>query len=142
MPVLYAADTPKAAVCETILHSVPLRNGKILYPSFADGVAATIATTRELKLAAFMGDGLRVLGTDAGTLSATTASQYSRTVRWAEAAYKSGFHGVVWMSYRRNTDAAFVLFGDRVGVRDLTPTTTGGVIFSAGPGFDWLVSHC
>ena len=50
--------------------------------------------TRDLRLASFTGDGLRVLQTEAKHVTATMASQYGRTVRWAEAAHAARFDGV------------------------------------------------
>jgi RES domain len=141
IPVLYAAETEEAAVCESILHDLPPGPGKILYRQVANRVCAPLEPTRDLRLASLMGDGLRVLGTDAKHVTGTMASQYGRTVRWAEAAHTAGFDGVAWMSNCRNTDRAYVLFGDRVAPGDLQAVPSGGRIFAAGASFDWLVDY-
>jgi hypothetical protein len=138
--VLYAADTEEAAVCESLLHDVPPGPGTLLYEQAAKRVLAPLEVTRELRLASLMGDGLRVLGTEVEHVTATPASQYHRTVLWAEAAHSAGFDGLAWMSHRCNTDRAYVLFGDRCdGGLDAIPS--GGRIFAAGEGFDWLVDY-
>ena len=138
--VLYAADTEEAAVCESILHDIPPGPGNVLYEQVARRVCAPLTPTRDLRLASLMGDGLRILGTEAKHVTATPASMYPRTVRWAEAAHRAGFDGLVWMSNRRNTDRAYVLFGDRVD-GSLEAIASGGRIFAAGEGFDWLADY-
>lgn len=142
VPVLYAAQSEEAAICETILHNVPLGPGRIAFDDVSSRVCATLAPTRDLKLASLMGDGLRVLGTEAKYVTSTMASQYPRTVRWAEAAHGAGFDGVVWMSNRRNTDKAYVLFGDRVLASDLVALASHARIYGEPQGFNWLVDYC
>lgn len=137
--VLYAADTEEAAVCESLLHDVPPGPGQLLYEQAAKRVLAPLEVTRELRLASLMGDGLRILGTEAEHVTATPASQYHRTVRWAEAAHAVGFDGLAWMSHRRNTDRAYVLFDSARDALEAIPS--GGRIFAAGTGFDWLVDY-
>ncbi|MDQ0664534.1 hypothetical protein QFZ35_003032 [Arthrobacter ulcerisalmonis] len=74
-------------------------------------------------------------------MTGTMASQYKRTVRWAEAAHDAYFDGLAWMSNRRNTDLAYVFFCDRVCAGDLMASPGTGKIFAAGAGFDWLVDY-
>lgn len=141
VPVLYAAETEEAAICETILHDVPPGPGYVLYDDVKNKVCAQITPTRVLKLASFMGDGLRKLGTEARHVTGTMSSEYHRTVLWAQAAHAAGFDGLVWMSNRRNTDRAYVFFGDRVTDRDLDIVPEQGRIYAAGPGFDRIVDY-
>ncbi|NVM96083.1 hypothetical protein [Arthrobacter wenxiniae] len=56
-------------------------------------------------------------------------------------AHAAGFDGLAWMSNRRNTDRAYVFFGDRVAAGDLKAVPSGGRIFAAGDGLDWLVDY-
>ncbi|MDJ0355704.1 RES family NAD+ phosphorylase [Paenarthrobacter sp. PH39-S1] len=142
VPVLYAAQSEEAAICETILHNVPPGPGRITFDDVSSRVCAALAPTRDLKLAALMGDGLRVLGTEARYVTATQASQYPRTVRWAEAAHDAGFEGMVWMSNRRNTERAYILFRDRVLTSDLVASTSHARIYGEPQGFSWLVDYC
>lgn len=141
VPVLYAAQTEEAAVCESILHDVPPGPGRVMFASITDKICAPLAPTRDLRLASLMGDGPRKLQTGAKHVTGTMASQYSRTVRWAEAAHNAGLEGLVWMSNRRNTDRAYVFFGDRVNPGDLIALAGHGRIFAAGRDFDWLADY-
>lgn len=128
-------------MCESILHDVPPGPGTVLYDNFKGRVCAQLAPTRDLRLAAFMGDGLRALGTEAKYVTATMASQYPRTVLWSQAAHEAGYDGVVWMSHRRETDRAYVLFGDRLAPTDVVQVPGLAHTYAAGPGFDWLADY-
>lgn len=138
VPVLYAAESEEAAICESILHDVPPGRGSVLYDEIERRVSASMIVARDLRMVSLMGDDLRVLGTEAKHVTGTLPSAYPRTVKWAEAAHDSGYDGVVWMSNRRNTDRAYVLFGDRVAQADLRPEPSSGRIYAAGDGFNWL----
>lgn len=143
IPVLYAAETQIAAVCETILHEVPKVGGVVEYEDYRTSVMAEIEPVRELKLASFLGTGLRTLGIGAINLTDTTSYHYPRTVAWAEAAHAAGFDGVAWMSGRENSSKAYMFFGDRVSENDLEVRPAGvSRIFSSGADFDWLVDQC
>lgn len=142
VPVLYGAQTETAALCESLLHDVPLTGGRLLPEQYRRCVAGALEITRELHLASFHGIGLRRLGVDAAHLTTSPARTYDRTVAWAQAAHRAGFDGVVWMSARCNTDRAYVFFGDRVGPRDLEVVTDYGRLFTPGPGLDWLIDTC
>jgi hypothetical protein len=141
VPILYSAQTEEAAVCESILHDVPPGPGTVLYDSFKGYVCSKLAPTQDLKLAALMGDGLRTLGTESKFVTATMASQYPRTVLWAKAAHEAGYDGVVWMSHRRDTDRAYMFFGDRVDSNYLVQVSGFAHTFAAGPGYDWLADY-
>ena len=57
----------------------------------------------------------------------TAASQYDRTVIWAQAAHAgTDVDGLVWMSRRWNSSKSMVLFGDRVSRSDLAVETGQG----------------
>lgn len=45
------------------------------------------------------------------------------------------------MSNHRNTDHAYVLFGDRVAQTALEAIPGQGRIFAAGPDYDWLTDY-
>ncbi|WP_024793260.1 RES family NAD+ phosphorylase [Tomitella biformata] len=142
VPVLYAAQTQEAAICETLLHDVPVTGGVLFPEDYENKVAARLSTTRDLRLASFLGTGLRALRIEAAQLADTTASEYPRTVGWAEAAHRCGLDGVAWMSKRCNSDRAYVLFGDRLTSTDLEIDPTYGRIFATGADLDWLIDFC
>lgn len=142
VPVLYAAQTEMAALCESLLHDVPLTGGRLLPEQYQQCVAGAFETTRELRLASFRGIGLRRLGVDAAHLTASPPRTYHHTVAWGQAAHDIGLDGVVWMSSRCNTDRAYVLFGDRVRRQDLHVAADYARLFTPGPGLDWLIDAC
>lgn len=115
VPVLYAAATEQAAIAESLLHDVPLQGGDLQPSKYSNRCMSKLTTNRDLRLASLQGLGLRRLGVRADQVTSTPAAEYSRTVLWAEAAYKAGFDGLVYMSRQCNSDKAFVFFGDRVG---------------------------
>lgn len=142
VPVLYAAESDAAAICESLLHDVPLSGGRLMPEQYERSVAGALEAARDLRLADFHGAGLRRLGVEANQLTASPARTYRATVAWAEAAHAAGLDGAVWMSARLNTDRAYVLFGDRVDDSDLRVVTSYGRVFTTGPDRDWLVDLC
>lgn len=142
VPILYGAQGPEAAVCETLLHEVPVTGGRIFFDDYSTKVMGLVRRRRDLRLASFMGIGLRRLKIEARDLTDTEASQYARTVLWAAAAHRAGFDGVVWMSRRDKAERAYALFGDRVSEDDLEVSADFGLLFESGVGLDWLINFC
>jgi hypothetical protein len=142
VPVLYAAQGEISAVCETLLHDIPHDGGLLLPTSYRDKIAARLITGRDLRLASFMGTGLRKLKVEARDLTDSDPTTYGDTVHWAAAAHAAGFDGVSWMSKRCNTDRAYVLFGDRVEPADLEIDPAYARVFTQGPDRDWLIDLC
>lgn len=111
VPVIYAAESARAAIAETVLHDavrVPGRYNAIGPAGYLGLTLSTLRATREISLADLTGLQAKRLGIEGTALSAS--SHYAETVRWAEAAYRSGFDGLAYMSHRCNTDRAYVLF--------------------------------
>lgn len=143
VPVLYAAATAEAAVCETLLHDVPLAGGRLSRAKYQSRRETTLVLRRDVRLAKLMGAGLRRLGVEPQNITATNGDVYAQTVKWAQAAHVAGFDGLAWMSARENTTEAYVLFGDRVAETDLAETSDGLGSFSRpGRGFQWLSAYC
>lgn len=142
VPVLYAAETDTAAVCESILHGVPLVGGRLVPEQYEPMVAGAVRTTRPLRLAALHGLSLRRLGVEASQLTGSPSRTYGQTVAWAAAAHDAGFDGLEWMSRRCHTDRAYVLFGDRVSGDDLDVDRSFARVFAVGPDLDWLIDTC
>lgn len=141
VPILYAASTQQAAVAESLLHDIPAAGGILPYAAYADKVMGRIRPTRDLRLAKLRGLGLRRLGVEAAQVTDTPASAYPDTVRWAEAAHRAGYDGIVWTSRKCNDAAAFVIFGDRCAGY-LRQDTGFARILQAGAGLDWLIATC
>lgn len=143
VPVLYAASTAEAAVCETLLHDVPLQGGRLSRVKYHGRRETTLVLQRDVRLAKLMGAGLRRLSVAPQDLTATSGDVYAQTVLWAQAAHAAGFEGLAWMSARENTAEAYVLFGDRVAESELQETSDGlGPFDRPGPGFRWLSAYC
>lgn len=143
VPTLYAAQTAEAAVCESLLHDVPLEGGRLGQARYRGRRESTLVLKRDVQLAMLMGHGLRRLGVAQQNLTATDGDVYDRTVLWAQAAHAAGFEGLAWMSARENTAQAYVLFGDRVAETDLVETAGGlGPFDRPSSGFRWLSAFC
>lgn len=142
VPVLYAAATEEAALSESILHDLPVAGGTLVPAQYRDKVMARITPKRDLRLASFMGLGLRQIRATHSEIISTSPALYAETVHWAEAAHEAGLDGIVWMSHRCNSDRAVVLFGGRVSGRDLAQDPSFGRIFDLGPDLDWLTETC
>ncbi|WP_426624292.1 RES family NAD+ phosphorylase [Leifsonia sp. McL0607] len=123
VPAMYAAQTERAAIAETLLHDIPLVGGQLTPSAYRDKLMSRLTVNRDLRMASLMGLGLRRLGVSADQVTATAAAHYERTVLWAEAAYEAGFDGVAYMSRQCNSDRAYVFFGDRTDdAFDLDPS--------------------
>lgn len=146
VPVLYAASGVEAAVHETILHDVPREGGAILNTDYLHQVAVRLKVRRDLRLAAFMDDVDRRLKVSIRDVTEVTVTadpdQYGLTVDWAEAVYRAGFDGCVWMTERFNSQRAYVLFGDRVPATDLEPLTGHARAFALPDDRGWLTDQC
>lgn len=141
VPVLYAAASEQAAVAETLLHDVPVSGGLLPYDAYARTVMARLIVARPLTLAVLHGLGLRRLRVSATDLTASAASTYPQTVRWAEAAHVAGLDGLVWMSRLCNDAKTYVFFGDRCADAFVQDTSFGR-LFATGADQLWLIDLC
>lgn len=123
VPTLYGSDSLDGALSETVFHHVPVRGAgrAVRRSALRPLVLSVLAPRRRLTLVQLHGHGLRRLGVRREELIGTEAAQYPRTVRWAAALHAAGpwFAGLEWVSRQHDTSLAFLLFGDRVGERDL-----------------------
>lgn len=155
VPVMYAAESARATIAETVLHDAVRRPGRFNAIGPAGYLGLTLSrlrATRELRCADLTGLHAKRLGIDGAALSAH--HDYVETVRWAEAAYRAGFDGLAYMSHRCNTDRAYVFFDRRpesLGAGAPTPLRASFTTVSADPidpallpsrGFDALVDAC
>ncbi|KZC96350.1 hypothetical protein AWH51_03525 [Clavibacter tessellarius] len=142
VPVLYAGDTEDVAICETILHDVPLSGGVVGGRDLAGRRCSRLIATRDLRLASLVGGGPRALRVRAASVCATDAADYPQTVAWAEASHAAGFDGLAYPSRQAAGRRAMVLFGDRVGTRDLEPDPAYRWWFDDADGFARLYEMC
>lgn len=142
VPVLYAAESEVASLCESLLHDVPLRGGELAPERYERSVMGALEVLRPLRLAKLHGPGLRRLGVAPEQLTSSSARNYGQTVRWGEAVHRAGLDGAVWMSARCTSDRAYVLFGDRVSESDLGVAIDHARVFTPGPDLDWLIDQC
>src|SRR5699024_9394000 len=141
-PVLYAAYSAEAAICETLLRDIPATGGALIPADYMRTVMAAFRPLRQLKLAKFMRTGLRALGTTHQTLTSSDMRTYPQTVQWVQAAHRARYEGVAWMSNRCNDTVAVVLFGDRVASDALAPDDSVAKIFSRLTDRNWLADMC
>lgn len=142
VPVLYAAYSAEAAICETLLRDIPATGGVLIPSDYMQTMTAAFRTRRELKLAKFMGTGLRGLGTTHQALTSSDMRTYPQTVQWAQAAHRAGFEGAAWMSNRCNDTVAIVLFGDLIEADAIVPDASVARIFSRLSDRNWLADVC
>lgn len=155
VPVMYAAETARAAIAETILHDsvrVPGQLSAIGPTAYLGLTLSRLRVTKVLRLADMTGLAAKRLGLDGTALSAHR--DYSATVKWAQAAYQASFDGLTYMSHRCNTDRAFVIFDHPLttrGTPKLSPIDASVEVVAVNPldpvlvpspGFDALVDAC
>ncbi|WP_158086640.1 RES family NAD+ phosphorylase [Mycobacterium scrofulaceum] len=141
VPIMYAADTEDAAIAETLLHDIPVDGGLLPYDQYADKVLVRLRVTRAARLGVLHGTGLRRLKVTAADLTASPASSYASTVRWAEAAHGAGLDGLVWMSRQCNDAKAYVFFGDRCE-KAFAQDPSHARIFASPADQIWLIDRC
>ena len=141
VPILYAADTEDAAIAETLLHDIPAPGGLLPYDQYATKVLVRLKVTRSVRLGVLHGTGLRRLKVTAAELTASAASSYHSTVRWAAAAHRTGLDGLVWMSRQCNDTKAYVFFGDRC-TDAFEQDPSHARIFASPADQIWLIDRC
>ncbi len=141
VPILYAADTEDAAIAETLLHDIPAPGGLLPYDQYATKVLVRLKVTRSVRLGVLHGTGLRRLKVTAAELTASAASSYDSTVRWAAAAHRTGLDGLVWMSRQCNDTKAYVFFGDRC-TDAFEQDPSHARIFASPADQIWLIDRC
>lgn len=140
VPVHYSAESPEAAVHESILQrAVP--HAHLPRVEWISKVLTPLLTNRELRFVKLHSDGLRRLGARARDLTDTDSDQYPFTVEWASAAHAAGADGVAWMSRQLNSERAYCLFGDRVATTDLTALVADpeARVFATPADSEWLL---
>lgn len=140
-PVLYLAETPETALCETLLRYTPSGSPtRLPAAAYRGRVLSEVRIERELTFALFHSEGLRRFGLQANQLTDTPPVNYAQTRKWAAAAHSAGLDGALWMSHQLNGNQAGVVFGSRVSEADLS--TVSQLALDSPAGFEWLVDAC
>jgi RES domain len=123
VPTIYGAGDLMGAVSETVFYAVPVRgpHRRILRAELDRWVWCEIAPTRDLKVVALHGAGLRRVQVTHGEVIECDAAHYADTVPWAVALHDvpAAPDGLCWRSRQHNDSFALMLFGTRVKERDL-----------------------
>ena len=141
VPVLYFAQTPETALCETLLRYTPTGSPtRLPAGAYRGRVLSEVRIERGLTLALFHSEGLRRFGLQSNQLTDTPPANYPQTRSWAAAAHTAGLDGALWMSHQLNGNQACVVFGDRVSESALS--TASQLALDSPAGFEWLVDTC
>jgi hypothetical protein len=123
VPTFYGAEDLMGAVSETLFHDVPVRGAdrRILRSQVELWVWSEMAPTRDLRLVALHGTGLRRLQVSRGDLIESDAAHYAETVPWSLALHDVPARpdGLCWRSRQHDDSLALMLFGTRVSESDL-----------------------
>lgn len=118
IPTLYAGDSFRCAVFESIFHDVShAAHDKFVRMAKVTALSVSwLTTTSPLKVAQLNEPDLNRLKITRADLIATEADEYGVTARWAEAFYTADPYlaGLTWTSRRSDPDQAFLFFGDRL----------------------------
>lgn len=141
VPTLYAADRVDGALSETIFHEIPVRGPLKSIPVWRLKALAisSLAPVRDLTLTKLYGLGLHRLGVSREELIASESGRYPWTVLWARAlhTHRPDVDGLIWVSRQNDACCCLVLFGDRVGEKDLQ-TVRRPVALTSNEGFAYV----
>lgn len=123
VPTLYAADGHEGAISETVFHDVPVQGAikQVRMGRFDIVLLSSIAPTRDLSLVRLHGQGFQRLSVSRRNLIESEADCYSDLAEWGQALHDCPARpdGLLWRSRHYDDDYACLLFGDRVGRREL-----------------------
>lgn len=123
VPTLYAADEAAGAISETVFHDVPtdVRNKRVRMSRFEVALLSTIASKRDLRLVRLHGHGFHRLSVSRAKLIESEADCYQQLAPWGQALHDcpADADGLLWRSRHYDDSYACLLFGDRVGRREL-----------------------
>ena len=120
---IYAAGDAAGAISETAFHDVPVEAERPLVrlSALTPLVVSTLAAGRALRLVALHGHGPRRLRATRAQLVDSDADQYPALAAWGQALHDCPAQpdGIAWRSRLYDDAQVVLLFGDRVGRREL-----------------------
>jgi hypothetical protein len=123
VPTLYAADEVPGAISETLFHDVPVDspNKRVRTSRFETVLLSTISPKRDLRLIRLHGHGFHRLRVGRAKLIESEADCYPELAPWGQALHDcpADPDGLLWRSRHYDDARACLLFGDRVGRREL-----------------------
>lgn len=124
VPTLYAAQTPRGAIAEILLHDVPTPSAGYLHDWEKDqssNLHLSQISLSKLQLVNLTSTGLRSAGLAVADLFESEKPDYPRTREWALHIWKTlpEAQGLQWMSVRDNSCAVAMLFEDRIATSDV-----------------------
>ena len=126
VPTFYAADGAAGAISETVFHDVPVDSTtkRVRIARFETVLLSTIAPRRELRLIRLHGHGVHRLRASRAQLIESEADCYPQLASWGQALHDCPVNadGLLWRSRQYDDSYACLLFGDRVGRRELEVT--------------------
>jgi hypothetical protein len=124
IPTLYAADDPRGAISEIVLHDVPTPSAGYLHDIQRDYdqlLHLSSIRVAELDLVNMTTHGLQAAGLTPSDIFDGGMPDYPRTREWGLHVwqYVPKAQGLRWMSRRDNSRQVIMLFGDRLDASDV-----------------------
>lgn len=136
IPTFYAGTTLDCALMETVFHNIPYKRTfkRVSLSSLEGLVHSSLTFKKRLRLIDLGTIALHKLGIKRTELIDTTATQYPRTRRWAQALYEQfpKAHGLRWTSRQDDRAHAVVLFGTRLKPADLSIASDPNPLIAEG----------
>lgn len=124
IPTLYAADDPRGAIAEIVLHDVPTPSTGYLHDiqrDYDQSLHLSSIRVAELDLVNMTTHGLQAAGLVPSDLFDGGMPDYPRTREWGLHIWRHvpRAQGLRWMSRRDNSRQVILLFGDRLDASDV-----------------------
>ena len=120
---IYGAQDDAGAIAEYVFRPVPIGTAvrRVGRARLAPIMISTLAISRTLRLASLHGNALRRVGASRAQLIDSEADQYPALTAWGQALHDCPAKpdGIVWRSRHYDDSYTLVLFGDRVGRKEL-----------------------
>jgi hypothetical protein len=122
-----------------VLHDLSSRRRRTIpFDRIEDKAIARVFPTRDLRLAAFHGYGLKRAGVKRTQLIDALPPSYPQTAMWGQKVYEhpEEVDGIVWMSRQFDSQKALMLWGGRVADPDIVVVGGSLLLLTAGRGYE------